>query len=454
MTSIFSQFSRYPTACFVIDIISIISSFLYLNYGQDNNIIISMVMLLVFFIFPAVGVYKKAKASLIIQLWYLFFAWVLVFLSIEAIFLNFYGYTFNHSIQLFVISSSILIISRLLLWTLKYYWHKNISKPQIIIIYGAGSLGLNILEKVQNQNSINMKIVGFIDDNLKLHNTTLKNIEILGGLSNLVEISELLKVDEIWIALPLRDEKKITQIQEKMRHSSATLRLIPDLFIFKMINRQISNFEGVPIINLTAAPIIGINRLIKDFEDRILALIIIVLVSPLLLVIAFAIKITSKGPILFKQVRHGWNNEEIIVYKFRSMHVHQELDNQLTQAKKLDSRVTSLGFFLRKSSLDELPQFINVLQGRMSIVGPRPHAVLHDNLYKDQVPSYIKRQKVKPGITGWAQVNGWRGEVDTLEKIQKRIEFDLYYIENWNVFFDLKIILQTIVIVFNSKDVY
>ena len=458
MTSIFSQFSRYPTACFVIDIISIISSFLYLNYGFGlqiyNNIIISMVLLLVFFIFPIVGVYKKANASLIIQLWYLFFAWCLVFVSIEAIFLNFYGYTFNYSIQLFVISSSILIISRLLLWTLKYYWQKNISKPQKILIYGAGSLGLNILEKVQNQISINMKILGFIDDNLKLHNTTLKNIEILGGLSNLVEISELLKVDEIWIALPLRDEKRINQIQEKMRHSTTTLRLIPDLFIFKMINRQISNFEGVPIINLTSAPIIGINRLIKDFEDRILALIIIVLVSPLLVVIAFAIKITSKGPIIFKQVRHGWNNEEIIVYKFRSMHVHSELDNQLTQAKKLDLRVTSLGIFLRRSSLDELPQFINVLQGRMSIVGPRPHAVLHDNLYKDQVPSYIKRQKVKPGITGWAQVNGWRGEVDTLEKIQKRIEFDLYYIENWNVFFDLKIIFRTIAIVFNSKDVY
>ena len=158
MTSIFSQFSRYPTACFVIDIISIISSFLYLNYGFGlqiyNNIIISMVLLLVFFIFPIVGVYKKANASLIIQLWYLFFAWCLVFVSIEAIFLNFYGYTFNYSIQLFVISSSILIISRLLLWTLKYYWQKNISKPQKILIYGAGSLGLNILEKVQNQISI------------------------------------------------------------------------------------------------------------------------------------------------------------------------------------------------------------------------------------------------------------------------------------------------------------
>ncbi|MDH5184914.1 MAG: exopolysaccharide biosynthesis polyprenyl glycosylphosphotransferase, partial [Gammaproteobacteria bacterium] len=177
-------------------------------------------------------------------------------------------------------------------------------------------------------------------------------------------------------------------------------------------------------------------------------------ISPLLLFIAISIKLSSKGPVFFKQMRHGWDGRIIKVYKFRSMKVHQEFDGTVTQAIKRDPRITKIGAFLRRTSLDELPQFYNVLQGRMSIVGPRPHAVAHNEHYKEVVDQYMLRHKVKPGITGWAQVNGWRGETDTVEKMQKRVEFDLFYIENWSFWFDLKIIFLTVFKGFVDKNAY
>jgi len=193
---------------------------------------------------------------------------------------------------------------------------------------------------------------------------------------------------------------------------------------------------------------------VKWFEDRIVASLILVLISPILLGVALAVKFTSKGPIIFKQKRHGWNGEEIEVYKFRSMYVHDESKGHVTQAKKGDSRITPLGAFLRRSSLDELPQFVNVLQGRMSIVGPRPHAVAHNMQYRELIPRYMLRHKVKPGITGWAQVNGLRGETDTVEKMEARVQADLFYIENWSLWFDLRIIFLTVFKGFFNTNAY
>jgi putative colanic acid biosynthesis UDP-glucose lipid carrier transferase len=198
----------------------------------------------------------------------------------------------------------------------------------------------------------------------------------------------------------------------------------------------------------------GFNRYIKAFEDRVLAFFILILISPLLAVIAIGVKLTSPGPVLFKQLRHGWDGKPIKVYKFRTMVLHAEENGRVTQARKNDDRITPFGAFLRRTSLDELPQFFNVLQGRMSIVGPRPHAIAHNDEYKDQIDEYMLRHKVKPGITGWAQVNGWRGETDTLEKMQKRIEYDLYYIDHWSLWFDIKIIVLTLFKGFVGNNAY
>lgn len=260
--------------------------------------------------------------------------------------------------------------------------------------------------------------------------------------------------DEIWLCLPLSDETGIRTSLDALRHSVANIRLVPDWFSLKLINHGISEALGIPMLDLSASPVTGTTRLIKATEDRLLALGVLVLISPLMIAIAIAVKLSSPGPVYFKQKRNGWNGSVINVYKFRSMYMHQEDDGQVTQATQGDPRITPLGRFLRRTSLDELPQFINVLQGRMSIVGPRPHAVAHNEYYKQRVPRYMLRHKVKPGITGWAQVHGLRGETDTLEKMEKRVEYDLYYIEHMSLWLDLKIMVMTIFNGFANRNAY
>ena len=210
-----------------------------------------------------------------------------------------------------------------------------------------------------------------------------------------------------------------------------------------MLNARSREIGGLPVISVYDTPLDSFDAIVKRLEDVVLSSIILCLIAIPMLFIAAAVKFTSKGPVIFKQRRYGINGEEIMVWKFRSMTTCDNGD-VVVQAKKGDARITKVGAFIRKTSLDELPQFINVLQGKMSIVGPRPHAVAHNELYRDQISGYMQRHLVKPGITGWAQVNGWRGETDTLEKMQRRIEFDLFYIRNWSVWLDLKIVFKTV----------
>jgi putative colanic acid biosynthesis UDP-glucose lipid carrier transferase len=239
-----------------------------------------------------------------------------------------------------------------------------------------------------------------------------------------------------------------------LRHHTISIRFVLDIFGLDLLSHSISDLAGFPMLNLNASPMVGVNRMVKALEDRIIAFFILIFISPILLGIAISVKLTSKGPVLFKQLRHGWDGRIIKVYKFRTMYVHQETHGKVTQATQNDKRITRLGKFLRRTSLDELPQFFNVLQGRMSIVGPRPHAIEHNEFYKDSIKAYMQRHKVKPGITGWAQVNGWRGETDHLGKMEKRVEYDLFYIENWSLGLDLKIIFLTIFQGFFHKNAY
>ncbi len=249
---------------------------------------------------------------------------------------------------------------------------------------------------------------------------------------------------EVWLCLPLQEGEAIKSIVHALRHLTVEVRYLPDLGDMPLLNHRISNIAGLYSLDISCSPMDGSARIVKRSEDLILGALLSILVLPICLVIAIAIKLTSSGPMIFKQYRMGINGRKFKVYKFRSMEVHDEPTGTITQASVGDPRVTPLGAFLRRTSLDELPQFYNVLQGRMSIVGPRPHALAHNEHYKDLVESYMKRHKVKPGITGWAQVNGFRGETDTIDKMEKRVEYDLWYINNWSVGLDLKIIFQTI----------
>jgi len=247
---------------------------------------------------------------------------------------------------------------------------------------------------------------------------------------------------------------KIKQLLNQLTNTTAVVKYIPDLFSFDLMHAKWTDLKGIPIISVFDTPINNTTaRFLKRSEDFVLSLLILTLISPILLAISIFIKATSPGPIIFKQQRYGLNGQKIKVYKFRSM-TTQDNGSIIKQATKNDARITPIGGFLRRTSLDELPQFINVLQGKMSIVGPRPHAVAHNEEFRQLVPKYMQRHLVKPGITGWAQINGWRGETDTLEKMEKRVEYDLHYINNWSLWLDIKIIILTIFKGFINKNAY
>lgn len=260
-------------------------------------------------------------------------------------------------------------------------------------------------------------------------------------------------VHEIWLCLPLSEGGVIQSILYALRHHTVAVRFIPEWGDIRLLNHRVSYIAGLYSLDLSCSPIDGPARVVKRLEDLLIGGLISLMITPICVLIAVIIKLTSPGPVLFKQYRTGINGRLFKVYKFRSMVVHEEQDG-ITQATRNDARVTKFGAFLRKTSLDELPQFFNVLQGRMSIVGPRPHALAHNEYYKELVESYMQRHKVKPGITGWAQVSGYRGETDTLNKMQKRVEYDLWYIDNWSLWLDLKIIVLTLWKGFVNKNAF
>lgn len=322
-----------------------------------------------------------------------------------------------------------------------------------VVIFGAGQLGLKFAKTVQQSLWTGFRIITFIDDT-KAGQSSEQGIPVIKTPADLSAYLSSQHIDELWLALPLCAEQRIKAILHELRHHRVTLRFVLDILGLDVLNHSVADIAGFPVLNIRSTPMMGMNRVLKAIEDRCVASMILVLVSPLLLFIAAAIKSTSKGPILFKQQRLGWDGRIIKVYKFRTMIEHEDEEGKVAQATINDKRVTRLGRFLRRTSLDELPQFINVLQGRMSIVGPRPHALAHNELYKESIHIYMQRHRVKPGITGWAQINGWRGETDTLEKMQKRVEYDLYYINHWSLGFDLKIILLTLFQGFVNRNAY
>lgn len=325
---------------------------------------------------------------------------------------------------------------------------KGINRKKILV-FGAGEVAKKVNLKLKENYEVGFDIAAFVDDNVQLHGTTVDDIPVYSP-DKLIEL--LADCHELWIALPLRAEKRVLEILHQTRHLTSVIRFIPDIFNFRLLNHSITEIASIPIIDINGTPMTTTSHILKRIEDIILSLIIITLISPIVLIVAIIIKLTSKGPILYKQERHGWNGKTIKVYKFRSMYYSEK--NEFKQATKNDSRITPIGRFIRKTSIDEFPQFLNVLQGRMSIVGPRPHAVSMNEDYKDKIDNYMQRHKVKPGITGWAQVSGFRGETDTIEKMEKRIEYDLYYIQNWSVLFDLKIIFLTVFKGFIGKNAY
>jgi putative colanic acid biosynthesis UDP-glucose lipid carrier transferase len=324
-----------------------------------------------------------------------------------------------------------------------------------VAIVGNNSIGHRLIKHFDATPWAGLVVKGFFD----ARRSEKSSVEIGGETYSVNTLDVLLRqarsgeIDSVYVALPLSSERMIEEVVNKLADTTASVYVVPDSFASVLLQARWIDFGGMPMLSVHETPFYGLHSWIKRAEDIVLSSLILLLISPLMLVIAVAVKATSPGKVLFKQRRYGLNGAVVEVWKFRSMTVCEDGEN-LRQAKKGDSRVTPLGAFLRKTSMDEFPQFINVLQGSMSVVGPRPHAVTHNEQYRQLIKGYMLRHKVKPGITGWAQINGWRGETDTLDKMKKRVEFDMEYIENWTLWFDLKIVFLTIIRGFTGNNAY
>ncbi|GAB3478790.1 undecaprenyl-phosphate glucose phosphotransferase [Marinomonas epiphytica] len=309
-----------------------------------------------------------------------------------------------------------------------------------VIIIGDDELGQNVASKLILSPEFGLEIQGFITDTpAKYKKALVKELPIMGTIEDIDRIVKEHQTDQVWIALPLSEVKRMEKVQSALATSAVTIRMVPDIFGFQLLNHSLTEVAGLPVINLSTSHMLeGKNRFLKELEDKVLASIILLMISPILLSLAIGVKLSSPGPVFYRQERVSWNGRTFNMLKFRSMAVDSEKDGvQWGGAKSMS--VTKFGAFIRKTSLDELPQFINVLKGDMSIVGPRPERTVFVEQFKKEIPGYMQKHTVKAGITGWAQVNGWRGDTD----LKKRVEHDLYYIENWSLWLDIKIIILT-----------
>ena len=322
-------------------------------------------------------------------------------------------------------------------------------------IVGINELGFTLARNIENSPELGLQLMGFYDDRpaSRLPNVPADIGKQAGTIEELVHQTQHNLIDTIYVTLPMRAEVRIKGILDKLSDSTASVYIVPDFFVFQLLHSRWTSINGVPAVSVFENPFYGIDGLLKRAMDLILATLFLALGAIPMLLIALAIKLTSRGPVFFRQKRYGLDGRAFFVWKFRSMSVC-ETGSEYRQATQNDPRITPLGAFLRKTSLDEVPQLFNVLEGSMSLVGPRPHPNLQNENFRTRIRGYMLRHKVKPGITGLAQVNGFRGETETLDKMEKRIEFDHRYIREWSLWMDFKIILKTFLVVLKRQNAY
>lgn len=332
-------------------------------------------------------------------------------------------------------------------------------QPENVLIVGTGRLAKYLQNKVSNNPWLGQRVVGCLtlptaDDEehentpSRLYDTSdfakLQDANVVGEFKDLMAVIDQFEVRTVYFAIPLDQSSLIEDMYFRLLDKHVAVHWVPDIFSMLLVNHSVREIAGLPVLTLSETPLTGTRLLVKATEDFVLSALILLLVSPLMLLIALAVKLDSPGPVFFKQARNGWSGKTFSIWKFRSMYVHQPEAGQVKQATRNDPRVTRVGSFLRRTSLDELPQLLNVLGGSMSLVGPRPHAVQHDAEYSQRIDSYFARHNIKPGITGLAQVRGLRGETSTVEQMQQRVEADIEYINNWSLWLDITILLRTV----------
>ena len=393
----------------------------------------------------------RSEIGEIILAWMVAFALILVMAYVTKTSAN-----FSRRVVLtwLVLSPSLLVAARLSVRILLHELRRRGRNTRSVAIVGTSRAARQMVEKINATPWTGLVFKGYFDDLAPSGLQPTENLpELVGDLSELLLQARAGKVDAVYIALPMHEEQRILDLVNRFSDTTVSLYLLPDFFVFELMHARWISLNGLPIISIYETPFYGVDGWVKRMEDIVLSSVILIIIALPMLLVAFAVKLTSPGPVFFKQRRYGLNGEVVYVWKFRSMTVCED-GISIPQARQGDVRITPFGAFLRKTSLDELPQFINVLQGAMSVVGPRPHAVAHNEEYRRLIHGYMLRHKVKPGITGWAQVNGWRGETDTLEKMQKRVECDLQYIQSWSLWLDLKIVWLTIWRGFGGRNAY
>ncbi len=415
------------------------------DFPARYQIAILVGMLLTILILSWFQVYRPWRGIRLRQeLWTIFLAWggaIMVMIIIA-----FFTKTSTDFSRVWIagwwITSGILIIALrvAIRLSLRFARSRGYNQRQVVVA-GAGSLGQKIVSRIRSAPWVGLEIIGFFDDNEQLQGQVINGIPVAGKLDDMEMYLQKEDIDQVWIALPLRAETRMKQLMKKILVStSAEIRFVPDIFEFRLLNFSVSEVVGLPVLNLTDSPMFGIHQLLKAVEDRIIAGLALIILAPIMALIALGVKLSSPGPAFYRQERVSWNGLTFTMLKFRSMPVNAEQSKGAQWATAGDQRTTLFGHFLRRTSLDELPQLINVIKGEMSIVGPRPERPVFIEEFRTEIPDYMQKHLVKAGITGWAQVNGWRGDTD----LGTRIKYDLYYIENWSISLDLKIMIMTV----------
>lgn len=361
-----------------------------------------------------------------------------------------------------ILTPTLIALSRMLGLILQEHLQRRGIGTRIAAIAGLNQLGLQVAENIRQEPGMGLVLRGFFDDRGELRDPlggeVAENSETVfeglqGRLADLVATARRGEIDVILVTLPMRAEKRIRYLLDQLSDSTVSVYIVPDFFVFELLHSRWTSMGGLPAISVFENPLYGVDGLLKRVVDVALAIIALVIAGIPMILIAIAIKLTSHGPVFFRQRRYGLDGKEIRVWKFRTMRICED-GPVVVQAKKLDPRVTPLGVILRRTSIDELPQLFNVLQGSMSLVGPRPHPSAHNEQYRGMIRGYMLRHKVKPGITGLAQVSGCRGETDTLEKMERRVQMDHQYIRQWSLWLDLKILVKTLWVAWRQPEAY
>ncbi len=355
----------------------------------------------------------------------------------------------------FFCTAALLMLVRCSLRMISSYLYSRGFNTRGFAIVGITDIGIQLAKNIDESPQLGMEFLGFFDDRLEDRSPALPKEfgTRIGNISELVDATRRGDISTIYITFPMRAEDRIRYVLSVLADTTASVYVVPDFFVFELLHSRWNNIQGIPVVSIFENPFYGIDGLLKRTLDVVISLAMMLVCAIPMLIVALLVKLTSPGPVLFRQKRYGLDGREIPVWKFRSMRV-MENGAKVTQATKNDPRVTKVGAFIRKTSLDELPQLFNVLCGDMSLVGPRPHATAHNEEYRKRIHGYMLRHKVKPGITGLAQVEGCRGETDTLEKMEKRVQFDHRYIREWSFWLDIHILFKTLFVVLKKENAY